>query len=206
MIRLRWTGPYAGARATPALALLAVFLLASACSVSTPPIRHLQLSSGATAVGSQDDPVILVEAVTMPDYLLRDELARRIDAVTLHYNPYLRWAEPLDLAVQRVLAEHLRELLDTRRVVRFPAAPRSEVDWRLSVRLQRFERESSRAVLLGEANWARAATPGGTVSSVLMEDEQALPANASGAETARALSDLLERFAGAVARARPDVD
>lgn len=206
MIRLRRTGPCAVARAAPALALLTVFLLASACSVSTPPIRHLQLSSGTTALGSRDDPVILVETVTLPDYLLRDELARRIDDVTLHYNPYLRWAEPLDLAVQRVLAEHLSELLDTRRVVRFPAAPRSEVDWLLSVRLQRFERESSRAVLLGEASWARAATPGDTVHSVLMEDEQALPANASGAETARALSDLLERFAAAVARARPDID
>jgi len=206
MIARRRTSPHDVARAAPALALLTVLLLASACSVSTPPIRHLQLSSGARESGAQDDPVIVIETVDLPDYLLRDELARRIDDVTLHYNPYLRWAEPLDLAVQRVLAELLSELLDTRRVVRFPAAPRSEVDWFLSVRLQRFERESSRAVLLGEASWARATTPGDTVHSILMEDEQALPANASGAETARALNKLLERFAAAVARGRPDAD
>jgi uncharacterized lipoprotein YmbA len=201
MIARRRAGPRSAMRPASALALAVLLLVASGCSVSTPPIQHLQLSSGSAAGGSRDTPVILIEAVDLPDYLLRDELARRVDDVTLHYNPYLRWAEPLDLAVQRVLADRLGALLDTRQVVRFPDPPRGDVDWVLRVRLQRLEREAKRAVLYGEASWVRPGTPDKTVSSLTMEETEALPADASGADAARALSELLARFARALADA-----
>lgn len=175
--------------------------MTSACTVSTPPIRYLQLSSASAPSGSQDTPVILIEAIDLPDYLLRDELARRIDDVTLRYDPYQRWAEPLDLAVQRVLAEHLGALLDTRQVVRYPDAPRSTPDWVLRMRLLRLERETSRAVLHGEASWARAGARGTTVHSVTVEETQPLRHGASGADAVRALNGLLERFARAMADA-----
>ena len=203
MISRHPTGRPGTRRTARALALAIVLLIATACSVSTPPINHLQLSSANAAGGSRDAPVILIETVDLPDYLLRDELARRIDDVTLHYNPYLRWAEPLDLAVQRVLAEHLAALLDTRQVVRFPDPPRSEVDWLLRVRLLRFERAATGAVLHGEASWVRADEPGTTVGSVTMEETQTLPADASGANTARALSVLLGRFSRLIANSLP---
>jgi uncharacterized lipoprotein YmbA len=201
VIAPRRAEPKGRSRPLPALALIAIFLLAAACSVSTPPIRHLQLSSGSAAGGTRDAPVIVIETVDLPDYLLRDELARRVDEVTLYYNPYLRWAEPLDLAVQRVLADRLGALLDTRQVVRFPDPPRGEADWLLKVRLLRFEHEATRAVLRGEASWVRAGEPDTTVHSVTMEESRALPADASGTEAARALSELLERFALALADA-----
>ena len=197
------TGRPGTTRPARALAFAIVLLIATACSVSTPPINHLQLSSGNAAGGSRDAPVILIETVDLPDYLLRDELARRIDDVTLNYNPYLRWAEPLDLAVQRVLAEQLAALLDTRQVVRFPDPPHGEVDWLLRVRLLRFERGATGAVLQGEASWVRADEPGTTVRSVTMEETQTLPADASGADTARALSVLLGRFSRVIANSLP---
>jgi len=203
MIPGRLTGPPGKAGPAISLALMAVLVAVSGCSVSTPPIQHLHLTSGDTSGGSRDAPVILIETVDLPDYLLRDELARRIDEVTLHYYPYTRWAEPLDLAVQRVLAEHLGDLLDTRQVVRFPEPPRGEVDWLLRVRLLRFEHEATGAVLHGEASWVRAEEPGVTVHSVTMEETRLLSPDASGADAARALSELLERFARAVAATQP---
>ena len=203
MTRQRSTGPL---RPGCLAGLLTAILIASACSVTAPPIRHLQLSSGAVTSGSRDAPVVLIETVELPDYLLRDELATRIDDVTLRFDPYQRWAEPMDLAAHRVLAEHLGALLDTRHIVRFPDAPRSDAEWILRVRLLRFEREESRAVLSGEAIWARGAAPGDTVHSVTMEEQQALPGDASGTDAARALGDLLERFARAIASAQQNID
>ena len=182
-----------------AVPLCAALLAAlSACAVTTPPISHLQLDAGPTATPSRDSPIVLIYRVALPDYLLRNELIVRKDDTMLRYDPYLRWAEPLDLGIQRVLARQLGGLLDTRQVIRFPDVARGTEDYRLHVDVHRFETLGQRAVLQATGRWEAGDGPG-TVASVDFDDSLAL--SDGGAEVARALSALLARFSGELAAA-----
>lgn len=180
------------------LALAALLLALAGCTVTTAPINHLQLDEGDTAIPRNDTPVILISRVALPDYLLRNELIVRRDETTLRYDPYMRWAEPLDLGIQRVLARQLGRLLDTRQVVRSPAEARRTEDYRLQVEVLNFESNGRSVVLRATGRWERG-DGDETLGSVVFEDQLALAGDSM--QVAQALSELLARFSGKLAAA-----
>ena len=79
-----------------------------------------------------------VGKVKIPSYLLRDPLAVRRGTNEIRYLEGALWAERLDNALQRVLAENLACLLTTDQV-RLSAWAKEEVQFEIYVSIERFD-------------------------------------------------------------------
>ncbi len=182
--------------------LLAIGLLMPllwSCTLTSPaPVQHLQLSAGDTQPAVGDKPLIVIDTVVMPDFLLRDELLIREDDYALRYDPLQRWAEPLDLAVQRVIAVRLGARLGTRRIVRLPLEPAVTPDGSLSIEVRHLESTSQQARMVASGRWTG---PGGAHSRTV-DFEAAVPLQDSdGRAIASALSQLIWQFSEQLAEA-----
>ncbi|WOJ93554.1 PqiC family protein [Congregibacter variabilis] len=185
-----------------ALALTAAIYLFG-CAASSQQIQHLQLSAGDAPAPQGDKPVIVLESIEVPDFLLRDELLHRQSDFTIRYNSTRRWAEPLDLGIQRVIGRRLQTALDTQRVVLFPDAPSTPADWQLRVTITHFEATGPNVKIAAQGRWERQNQDTLTVESVVFEDSQQL-SSGSGEDIARTMSELLWRFADELAAAIPN--
>lgn len=172
-----------------------------ACAVNSPSIRHLQLSAGPVQDPAlQDEPLVLLDTVAIPDYLLRDELLLRDDAYALRYDGTQRWAEPLDIGIQRVLAERLEAQLGTRQVIAFPEPPRAPIDWELRIDVHEFEALGTQVKLRAEGRWDSGETQ--ESATIVVAFDQSLPLAAQDGKTiAEALSQLLWDFSEELAQA-----
>jgi uncharacterized lipoprotein YmbA len=179
-----------------------VLLAASGCAVTPPPVQHLQLVSSGAGEGTGDRPRVYLDRVELPDYLLRDELIHRDDDYSLTYLYSIRWAEPLDIGIQRVLAEELAAQMNTRRLRRYPMPAGDDMDLSLRVTVERFERVGDHAELRATGYWQDGSDAASTPARVTFEDRIAIPSQDSG-EAARALSELLGRFARVLSMNRP---
>ena len=187
-------------RPIPGFVILLSAVLLHGCAVSTHSIVYLQLAAGDARGDGAETPVIFVDQVRIPDYLKRDDLLLRDTENSLRYDPFQRWAEPLDLGIQRVIAERLAREMGTRGVVRFPAPDRPDA-WRLGVEILRFEAVRGRAVLRGEAQWIRGRDDDSAIS-VSFYQEQPLTER-TGDAIAAAMSELLWRFTEELVDALP---
>jgi uncharacterized lipoprotein YmbA len=177
-------------------------LILVACAATTPQIQHLQLSAGEARAAKGEQPIIVLDAVDLPDFLLRDELLVRESDYTLHYDHNRRWAEPLDLGIQRVLGRRLGASLGTRRIVLYPDAPSAGIaDWRLRVSVLRFEAEGDEVLLRANGRWeAMRGTAAGMNNIETIEFERRLRLGGnSGADIAQTMSQLLWEFAEGLA-------
>lgn len=180
------------------------------CVLSSPQIQHLQLSAGDAPAGDRDTPVIILDAVKIPYFLQRNGLLRRVGDYTVRYDRIQRWAEPLDLGIQRVLARRLESELGTRQVIRFPDVPRHrDSEWRLSVSVQHFETRGDQAQFVAEARLERTPvaeniTEDTTRETVIEFEQSATLDGDSGEEIAIAMSKLLWDFAAVIASSLTD--
>lgn len=116
----------------------ALLVVCAACGTTAASrffaLTALESGQQASDAGALDR----VEPVRVADYLQRPQLVRRRSAVELEVDEYSRWAEPLDLALTRVLDQDLRVLL--------AAEPRAQT--RVACSVTRFEQDvEGRAVL-----------------------------------------------------------
>lgn len=181
----------------PVLLCLSLF----GCAVSSPTIRYLQLSAGEPAAGEGAGVRVFMNSVTMPDYLLRGELLLRDSPYSFRYRNDQRWAEPLDVGIQRVLARRLKAALGTRELILFPQPRWQGPHWELQLDVRSFELHQDRAVLAAAGSWTwRAGDGNGALPDREYVDFEASKAlDASQADAAIALSSLLWEFADALA-------
>lgn len=104
--------------------------------------------------------VLGVGPVELPEYLNRPQIARRLNANKLDFSEFSRWAEPLDRAVLRVLAENLWVLLGAPQIELYPWRPSLPVDYRVRVRIARFDGAVGKAAEL-RAFWSIYGRDGG---------------------------------------------
>lgn len=183
--------------------MLGAALVLVGCAASSPQIQHLQLSAGDAPAPQGDNPVIVLESIEIPDFLLRDELLHRESDFAIRYDSTRRWAEPLDLGIQRVIGRRLQTSLNTQRVVLFPDAPSTPADWQLRVTITHFEATGSSASIAAQGRWERQNKDTLIVESVVFEDSQEL-SSGNGEDIARTMSQLLWRFAEELAAALPE--
>jgi uncharacterized lipoprotein YmbA len=100
-------------------------------------------------------PVTLVGVLParMPGYIDRPQLVTWTAPGELRIDEFLRWAEPLDAAVTRTMAENLDTLLPESRVVRSPWAATAHPRCRVWVELTLFGLQANGEVRL-EGRWA----------------------------------------------------
>lgn len=185
------------ARLNKLIVPLVIGIALGGCVVSnSPTISYLQLSAGQVPPGNAVTPRVFIDAVQVPDYLLRNELLRRTGEHGLRYENDMRWAEPVDVGVQRVLALRLSAALNSYSVISFPAAHSGELDWRLDVSLRHFEAMDDEAHLLADIQLYP--QDGNEALSEQFELRQKLN-SATGTDIAAALSSLLEQLAEHIA-------
>ncbi|WP_439105973.1 PqiC family protein [Congregibacter sp.] len=185
----------------PYIAVVALVL--AGCVAQSTQIQHLQLSAGDAQIPKGDSPIIVLDGIEIPDYLLRDELLHRESAVALRYEAAKRWAEPLDLGIQRVLGRRLKASLNTQRVILFPDAPSTPADWQLRVTITHFEATGSVARIAAEGRWEQKTKDMVIVESVVFEDSRSL-SSGDGEDIALAMSQLLWSFADELTAAVTD--
>ena len=139
-----------------------VSLLVAACG-SSPPVRYFALSPmDSVQRQDPDDAVTLgLGPLRLPEYLNRSQLVTRGNGSELEIDEFSRWAEPLTLAMHRVVSTDVDNMMDGVIVIAFPweAVVRNEVDYRLLGEVTRFDADRSGRVVL-DIQWAIADVPG----------------------------------------------
>lgn len=181
--------------------LLALLLGGCALGGKPPVYRYVVLTPQAAdrlardAVAGGESPVSMVIArVSVPDYLERPDVARRVGPHELVYSSRDRWAEPLGAAIERSLREDLSARLGPAILV--PAGPTGERPaYTLFVDVLRFEQDRGERVEL----WARWTVLAGRVVLQAAETRVEVPmAGADAAAMAAALSAALARLGAEV--------
>jgi len=174
----------------PLRCVLVLLTALSAGCGSTSASRFFALSTLATEGTGGPTPLAdVVERVQVADYLQRPQLVRRRGAVELEVLEYDRWAEPLDLALTRVLNQDLRALLGAA----LPAGPR------VNCSVLRFEEDADGSAVL-EARYTVRPADAGQAPRSRTWIARSNPARAGDpASLAEALAALVHELARALA-------
>jgi len=127
-----------------AVALLVAGALAGCVPLKRTPearlfaLRPVAERSGSPSSSAAGLGIVGVLPVSLPGILERPQLVSWSAPGEVRIDEFLRWAEPLDASVQRVLAEDLETLLPSQRVIHSPWARSTSVQCRVRVELVRF--------------------------------------------------------------------
>ena len=119
--------------------MLAIVGVLAGCADNRPTNYYaLQSLSGPVAPPTGSVTTVGVAPVTIPDYLRRQELVSRAGLNRLNVNEFNLWAEPVDAAVTRILADDLGILLKDQKVA-IDTDRSADTNYMLSVDVRRFE-------------------------------------------------------------------
>jgi uncharacterized lipoprotein YmbA len=140
-------------------------------------LRAVEVATRAST--AQDEGVAIgVGPVRLPRFLQRPQLARRSGESEIQYDEFRRWAGGLDDELVRVLGANLSTLLETERVVVYPAEAPFPLAYRVIIDVERFEAGPDDAVTLN-ARWV--VLPGGPGDALAVQRTDLVQAARSGA-------------------------
>lgn len=181
---------------------VAAALIATACG-SSPPVQYFTLSTASIA--TPEDPagaaILGLGPMHVPEYLNRSQIVTRGPGAEVSVDEFSHWAEPLDLALHRVVAADVDNLLDGVIVISFPydAVIRSDVDYRVFGEIDRFDADRSGRVVL-DVQWTIAKIGSGLVVPPRRSRYEARAARADDAgSVAEAMNDALREFSRDIA-------
>jgi uncharacterized lipoprotein YmbA len=181
--------------------------MAAGCSILSPrpdATKFYVLTATSTGAAAAPDAtrrlVIGLGPVKLPAYLEHAEVITRVAPNRLDLSSTDRWAEPLDDNFRRVLAADLTTLIGTDQVLPFPWDLSTNVDYKIEVNVQRFERDSSGGAQL-TASWI--IRDGRSDRVLLTRPADFIESAGSGMESSAAslsadLNDLSKQLADAV--------
>ena len=185
------------------------------CSLPGPVVDRstfFALTPDATADGSTPaslDVAVGLGPVTLPGYLDRPQLVRRVGPNELQLAHDARWAEPLREGLVRILQQDILVASGARSVTRYPWSTASHVDLAVAVDVLRFEAsEGADAELV--ARWTVRELPHGRVvaahDSRLTEPVDGSDTGAEVAALSQALGGLAREIAAALRSAHGSPD
>ena len=143
-----------------ALGLVGCLALAGCLSLRSPPVavRLFVLEAvaapaapAAARPAGAEGVAVGVGPLIVPDYA-GSRLVHRVGPNEVRLSETDHWAEPLAVALQRVLVANLAALLSSERVVAHPWRPEVRPTWRIEIDVRRFERGPDGTADL-EARW-----------------------------------------------------
>jgi uncharacterized lipoprotein YmbA len=146
------------------------------------------------------DVVVGVGPVELPAYLRRPQIMIREARNELRSSEANRWAGELEADVARVLAQNLALLLPSHRVSTFPWMNPTVLDYRVSLRIDRFERGPDGNVSL-QAGWMLVAGKGSDVLTARRSDIDQPTADRSYSAVVNSMSDALAELSREIATA-----
>jgi uncharacterized lipoprotein YmbA len=156
-----------------------------------------------SALGQDPDDAITLALgpLRMPDYLNRSQMVTRGDGAEIQVDEFSRWAEPLRLAMHRVVSTDVDGLLDGVVVIAFPydSMIRPQVDYRLLGDVIRFDADQAGRVVL-EVQWTITDTDAAVAVPIHRSRYEARAATADDpAAVALAMNNALASFSRDIA-------
>jgi uncharacterized lipoprotein YmbA len=187
----------------PTIALLCLLWL-SGCA-SAPQESYYTLSATGQGAGAPiatlPDVSIAVSAASVNEAVDRPQLVTRVSETQVRILEQQRWAEPLRAGIPRVVAADLSRLLGTTKVWAYPQTPASDIAYRVTLDVQRFESRPGEGATI-EVAWMVRRLPAGdakTGRSVATERAGGAGFDALVAAHSRALDTVSRDIAQAVA-------
>jgi uncharacterized lipoprotein YmbA len=149
---------------------------------------------------ARGDVVVGVGPVELPAYLRRPQIMTREARNELKPSESNRWAGELESDVARTLAQNLALLIPSNNVSTFPWTNPTELDYRVSLRVYRFERGPDGGVSL-HAGWTLVAGKGTRVLTARRSDIDQPTADRSYAAVVNSMSDALAELSREIATA-----
>jgi uncharacterized lipoprotein YmbA len=186
--------------------LASVFCLLAACSLPLPlpqaqsdQTRYYLLTSadilpGTDTAATLQQWVIGVRAVDVPAYLRGKSFAVRSHANEIMFLDFVRWGEPLDQGIARVLAENLRSLKNVARVSTQPFRADEQRDFEIMVNVTACEGTADGDVRFA-ASW-RILAPVGSARTVAEGNYAASGLRWDGRDHGQLAARLSEALAG----------
>jgi uncharacterized lipoprotein YmbA len=173
-------------------------------SPSTPQTEFFVLSAIAqpAEIPSGRPLAVGIGPVSLPAYLARPEMVRRVADNQLVFDEFTRWAEPLKSNFEHVLATDLDILMGFQQMTLYPWYDTTPLDYAVGVAVLRFERQSGDIAALS-ARWSIRNRAGAVLVS--RESQFSRPAG-DPAQTAAALSAVTADLAGDIAAAMRGLD
>ncbi|MFW2404506.1 MAG: PqiC family protein [Gammaproteobacteria bacterium] len=140
-------------RILPVATACCLSLLIVGCGTSA-PVRYYGLVPIETQADypAAEQFAISIGPVRIAEYLNRNKIVTRTEDVGMQLGDYDRWTEPLAEAFQRTLADNLATLLDSDRVLDFPAQTAMASGYQLPAQVTRFDTDATGAAIL-EVQW-----------------------------------------------------
>ncbi len=144
-----------------------LFVGLAACGITKPivddPVRHLLEARVDPGVPTNSKPAVAIARPSLPPYMERVELVTRTGDGRLEIHEKNLWAEPLDAAIARVVADNLRRITNSTNVQ--PSTNFITKDYRtlVEIRIESFDPDPSGMLVL-ECTWKAQPVPGGDVS------------------------------------------
>ena len=144
---------------TTVLALMFTVVLLQACGTSQPTKYYLLSSAGPVdgAASMQEDLVIGIGPIVMPEYLDRRQIVTRTRANELKVSTFHQWGEPLGQNFSRVVRENMSVMIPTDRIILLPVKRSIRkaliLDYQVTIGVSKFERDTNGEVVLN-ARWA----------------------------------------------------
>ena len=184
---------------TFATAIAGLLLTGCAATPTAEPRRLLLSYDGPAAVADTAKAVLVVRAVTVPDYLDRREIVRRDGVALVAYDDAV-WAERPARAITRYLTQALDAARGDYRVQPLTSASGTAPEAALTLVIDRFEAEGSGPVQL-RGHWSLT-RPGKVIASGRL-DADAEVAGGSAAATVAAMQQALGKASAALAASLP---
>ena len=141
---------------------------------------------------------LVVGAVDLPRFLGQPQIATRVGPSKIVYDEYHRWGQSLHSNFSQVLADNLATLLDTRRIVVYPAGAPFPVTYRVLVDVQEFTADQDGVVSL-RARWTVVPGKGGDALAVEQTSVRTPPAGDVHDAVVSAHSDALAELSRSIA-------
>jgi uncharacterized lipoprotein YmbA len=135
------------------LILFILIILHWGCG-STKPSRFyvltpiLDAEAGMAESDSKSGISVGIDKLSMPEHLLKPQIATLSSANRMEYAEYDRWAESLDENFVRVLAENLSKLLPSKNVYTFPWKSSTVLQYYLTFEITQFSQGADRNISL----------------------------------------------------------
>ncbi len=149
------------------LPIYLLFVGLTACGITKPvvddPVRHLLEARYDRGIPTNSKPAVAIARPFLPPYLERVELVTRTGDGRLEIHEMNLWAEPLDAAIARVVADNLRRITNSTSVQ--PSTNFIARDYRtlVEIRIERFDPDPDGMLVL-ECTWKAQPVGGGDVS------------------------------------------
>ena len=137
------------------LAILAALVVSGCGGGKSSQFYRLSVVEAPSHSDAVLDPhaVVLVDPLVVADYVRRPQMVTVVDEFEYDLQEYHRWAEPLERSVASVMRDNLSSRLGTPAVLVGPYVRPSEADYRISIRIERFDMDAVGHCVL-EATWA----------------------------------------------------